>query len=260
MNMNLQGYSGLMLITGNEGDPPIAVSNSWNDFIGGLHASFAVMQALAERRRTGKGRHLDLSQAECSISTLGAMLLSSAVNRQDPPRLGNRSHSIAPQGCYPCAGDDEWCVISVQTNQQWQALTQAMGNDVLATNPRFGNAIDRLRHHDEIDEQISAWTQNLTKEDVHARLTAVGVPAERVRRADEVVNSDDAGHAFSPIMGPGLTKPDLAAGLPFTFGTSQVEPLVPPEAMGEHTRQALTEWIGLTAAEIDELDAAGALK
>src|SRR5688500_3514586 len=51
MNMNLQGYSGLMLITGNEGDPPTSVSNSWNDFIGGLHAAFAVVQALAERRR-----------------------------------------------------------------------------------------------------------------------------------------------------------------------------------------------------------------
>src|SRR5207244_1111432 len=99
MNMNLQGYSGLMLVTGAEGDPPTSVSNSWNDFIGGLHAAFAVLQALAERRRNGRGGYLDLSQAECSIATLGPLVLSSAANREDAIRQGNRSTSIAPQGC-----------------------------------------------------------------------------------------------------------------------------------------------------------------
>src|SRR5437867_5632501 len=75
MNMNLQGYSGLMMVTGDEGDPPTSVSNSWNDFIGGLHASFAILQALVERKRDGRGANLDLSQAECSISTLGPLVL-----------------------------------------------------------------------------------------------------------------------------------------------------------------------------------------
>src|SRR5437870_3546547 len=72
MNMNLQGYSGLMLVTGAEGDPPTSVSNSWNDFIGGLHASFAILEALMERKKTGMGRNLDLAQAEGSIATIGA--------------------------------------------------------------------------------------------------------------------------------------------------------------------------------------------
>ena len=50
MNMNLQGYSGLMMVTGAEGDPPTAISNSWNDYIGGLHACFAILQALDTTR------------------------------------------------------------------------------------------------------------------------------------------------------------------------------------------------------------------
>ena len=79
MNMNLQGYSGLMTVTGAEGDPPTAISNSWNDYIGGLHACFAVQQALAERAATGKGSRLDLSQFECSVSMIGPLLLASAL-------------------------------------------------------------------------------------------------------------------------------------------------------------------------------------
>jgi len=259
MNMNLQGYSGLMLVTRAEGDPPTSVSNSWNDFIGGLHAAFAILQVLVERKGDGRGRYLDLAQAECSVATLGPLVLSSAVNREDPPRIGNRSTSIAPQGCYPCAGDDEWCAISVQNDEQWSALTQAMGSSALATDPRFTSGVGRLRFQDEIDEQLRAWTRNISMEEVQARLTAVGVPAERVRQADAVVNSDDAGHVFSPLLTPGASKPDLAAGLPFSLGISETLTPQPPTPMGHHTRKALAEWIGLTDAEIDELDAAGAL-
>ena len=259
MNMNLQGYSGLMLVTGAEGDPPTSVSNSWNDFIGGLHAGFAVLQKLAERRRDGRGAHLDLSQAECSIATLGPLVLSSLVNRRDAPRLGNRSTSVAPQGVYPCAGTDEWCAISVQNDKQWRALTETMERSDLAADSRFASVVGRLRHHDEIDEQIAAWTRDLSKEEIQTRLTAAGVPAERVRHADAVVNSDDSGHVFTPIVSPDSDKPDLAAGLPFSLGASETFAPVPPAALGEHTRSALASWIGLTDREIDELEAAGAL-
>ena len=248
-----------MLVTGAEGDPPTSVSNSWNDFIGGLHAAFAVLQVLVERKRDGRGRYLDLAQAECSVATLGPLVLSSSVNREDPPRVGNRSSSIAPQGCYPCAGEDEWCTISVQTDEQWAALTRTMRNAAMGADPRFASVVGRLHLHDEIDEQISAWTGNLSKEDVQARLTAAGIPAERVRRAEDVVNSEDAGLVFSPLLIPDATKPDLAAGLPFSLGTSETPAPQPPAPFGYHTREVLAEWIGLTDAEIDELDAAGAL-
>src|SRR5215470_2073038 len=122
MNMNLQGYSGLMTVTGAEGDPPTAISNSWNDYIGGLHACFAVQQALSERRVTDRGARLDLSQFECSVSMIGSLLLASAVSGTASPRLGNRSLTVAPQGVYRCAGKDQWCAISVQDDEQWRAL------------------------------------------------------------------------------------------------------------------------------------------
>jgi len=258
MNMNLQGYSGLMLITGAEGDNPTSVSNSWNDFIGGLHAAFAILHALVERRHTGRGAGLDLAQAECSISTLGPLVLSSAVNRRNPPRLGNRSTGAAPQGCYPCSGADQWCVIAVETDAQWRALAELVGEGALLES-RFASLPGRIRYHDEIDERIAAWTSARSREEVQAQLNAAGIPAQRVRHADAIVNADDAGKVFTPLMGPGLTKPDLAAGLPFFMGASETfEPQEPPP-MGAHTRAALQSWLGMGASEIDELDAAGAL-
>src|SRR5688500_3294982 len=109
MNMNLQGYSGLMTVTGTEGDPPTAISNSWNDYIGGLHACFAILQGIDERRQTAQGKRIDLSQFENSAAMIGALLVSSAVDGKIPRRPGNRSDRYAPQGVYPCAGTDNWC-------------------------------------------------------------------------------------------------------------------------------------------------------
>ena len=177
MNMNLQALSGLMLATGADGDPPTAISNSWNDYIGALHASFGILQALAERHATGAGRYLDLAQFECSVSLFGGPLLNSIVHGNAPPRRGNRSSDAAPQGVYPCDGTDEWCAISVRTDDQWAALAAVMGEPTWVADEGFATAPARVHRHDEIDERVKAWTAMLPAPEVEARLKAVGVSA-----------------------------------------------------------------------------------
>ena len=259
MNMNLQAYSGLMLVTGEEGDQPTSISNSWNDYIGGLHACFGVLHALSERAHTGVGRNLDLAQFECSVATLGPLLLASAVNGTVPPRLGNRSTSAAPQGCYRCAGEDEWCTISVRSDEEWQALVGAMGSPAWAKDDRFETSLGRLRHHDEIDGHLEAWTSGLANTEVETRLKAVGVPAERMRRIKDLVDSPDSGHVFHQTEDP-PGWPELMTGVPFAFERSAVAPLKPAPGLGEHTHEVLGEWLDMPASEIGALEEDGALK
>jgi benzylsuccinate CoA-transferase BbsF subunit len=258
MNMNLQAYTGLMLTTGAEGDPPTSISNSWNDYIGGLHATIAILQALTDRAVSGKGRNVDLAQFEASVATLGPLVMASAVSGKPPRRWGNRSDSAAPQGVYPCAGEDEWCALSVETNEQWRGLAGVIGQPGLAEDPRFASAAGRMRHHDTIDELIGVWTRELPKEEVEGRLKQAGVPAERMRRAKEVVESSDAGHVYRPIPTDRPRVP-LAATLPFTFSASAITDVEAPDQLGGHTRDVLSDWLGMSDAEIDELDAKGAL-
>jgi len=254
MNMNLQAYTGLMMTTGAEGDPPTAISNSWNDYIGGLHGVIAVLQTLSDRVETGSGRHVDLSQFECSVATLGPLLMASAVSGRPPKRWGNRSSNAAPQGVYPCAGRDEWCAISVETDAQWRALADVLGRAALGADERFATAVGRMRHHDELDAVIGAWTRKRTNAEIERRLQQVGVPAERMRRVDDVLHSVDSGRAYQPIPGD-RAKPVFAASLPFTFSRSTVEAVGAPCNLGEHTSEVLREWLGMDAAEIDALDA-----
>jgi benzylsuccinate CoA-transferase BbsF subunit len=243
MNVNLQAHCGLMLVTGAPGDPPIGISNSWNDYIAGLHAALAVVGALAERVKTGQGRHLDVSQFDACVATVGGLVWSSAVTKKAPPREGNRSTEFAPQGCYPCAGKDQWCALSVRDDAQWKALAGLVG----VRDDRLATLQGRFSHHDQIDAAISAWTRNRSKEDAEAALKAVGVPAERVRRANELFGTPEWEQLLHTVEdSPGENT--RVVGLPFKFGTSENTKAYPAPRLGEHTNEVLRDWLGLKEA------------
>jgi crotonobetainyl-CoA:carnitine CoA-transferase CaiB-like acyl-CoA transferase len=253
MNMNLQGYSGLMMVSGAEGDPPTAISNSWNDYIGGLHACFAILQAIDQRSATGRGHLIDLSQFECSAAMIGSLLLSSAVNGTVPARNGNRSDRCAPQGVYPCAGTDSWCALSVETDEEWLALANLIGQAPCAADPRFATASGRLQHHDEIDEKISTWSRRHSSNEVEERLRAAGVTAERVRRIDEVVDSADSAAVF-PMMAERRVGSMRTTALPFSLSFVDLPAPFSAPSLGEHSSEVLRAWLNCTDGEITELE------
>ncbi|HEX2929843.1 MAG TPA: CoA transferase, partial [Candidatus Binatia bacterium] len=255
MNMNLQGYSGLMMVSGAEGDPPTAISNSWNDYIGGLHACFAILQAIGVRRENAKGSRIDLSQFECSAAMIGSLLISAAVDGKVTPRPGNRSDRFAPQGVYPCAGTDNWCAVCIETEDQWSALTKLIGQKQWSTEPRFASPAGRGQHHDEIDEAITSWSKKHSSKEVEEQLNAVGIYAERVRRINEVIDGPDGARIFSPMSEPRVGSM-LITRLPFTL--SFVDLPVPQSApsLGEHSVNVLREWLNSSSAEIDGLQRA----
>ena len=242
MNVTLQACSGLMLATGAPGDPPIGISNSWNDYIGGLHTAVAILGALSKRAETGRGCHLDMSQFECSVAMIGSLVLASAVNGALPARRGNRSTSAAPQGCYRCAGDDQWCAISVQSDDQWQALLSELGDKAPQLRaPRFATLAGRIEHHDEIDAVLESWTRTHPRADVERRLALRGVPAAAMRRGNEIAEIEEWRQVLRPLAGWD-TK---SVGLPFTFrGGARVDAVAAPR-LGEHGREVMREWLNL---------------
>jgi len=196
-----------------------------------------------------------LSQFECSVSTLGPLLMASAISGQAPARRGNRSVNAAPQGVYPCSGTDEWCALSIETDEQWRALATAIGAPELARDARLADVVGRMQHHDELDAVIGAWTSQRTKADAEAVLQCAGVPAERMRRVPEVVNSPDSGQSYRKV--PGATKPILACTLPFSFSRSAIADVGVPCKLGEHTSVVLHDWLGIEGSEIDAFERGG---
>jgi benzylsuccinate CoA-transferase BbsF subunit len=257
MNSNLQAYSGLMMATETDDQPPVAISNSWMDYIGGLHGAFAVLDRLAERVKSGRGAYVDLAQFECGVASLGSLLLTGIVDGALPARPGNRTSGAAPQGCYPCEGEDQWCAISIENDDQWRALGMALDNPPWCADPRFASLVGRQRHHDEIDRALSDWTRLQPSHEVEHRLTVAGIRAATMRRMDDVLENPDRQTAFRFVDGG--TAPILHTALPFGFAPRAEPEFGATPRLGEHTDDALHDWLGLDAAEIGRLQETGAL-
>ena len=101
-----------------------------------------------------------------------------AIARQD----------AAPQGAYPCAGEDEWLAIAIESDTQWAALRQALSDPEWSRATELDHVDGRLAAHDEIDMHLAAWTQDRKPREAMELLTSCGVPAGHVQRSKRSPN------------------------------------------------------------------------
>ena len=178
---NLISFSGMNYLWSLPDDPePVGTQTSYPDFAVGLYAAGLIMAALFHRGRTGHGQYLDISQAEVTATLLGASYMEWLANGVVPTPEGNRAEWAAPYGCYRCAGDDAWCVLSVETDAEWRGLLGALSELVELRDPRFETRPGRLRHAAELDRLVERWTAKRGPEEVAGLLQAHGIPASPV--------------------------------------------------------------------------------
>ena len=150
-------------ITGWPDGPPILPGIC--DPLAGVHAAFAVLAALDQRRRTGEGQQIEMAMLDMAVNIAVEQILEWAAYGHLVSRQGNRGPTAAPQGAYACAQPDTWVAIAVSSDPEWQALCAAMANDDLAGDETLGNADGRRSAHDRIDKELAAWCAQRTLDD-----------------------------------------------------------------------------------------------
>jgi crotonobetainyl-CoA:carnitine CoA-transferase CaiB-like acyl-CoA transferase len=168
------------------GWPDLGPDGPWmayTDTIAPRILTTAVLAALDRRSRTGEGCHIECAQLEAGLHFLAPELLDYQLSGRVPTRLGNRDPHLAPQGAYPCAGEDEWCALTVADDAAWKALRSVLGDPEWASAPALATAAGRLAHHDDIDAHLAAWTRRQDAAEVERQLRAAGVPAGKVQRS-----------------------------------------------------------------------------
>ena len=181
-----EGTHGHCWITGYLDGPPAKAGASFVDFLSTWAALFAIGMALRYRSRTGQGQWIDLAMYQSGVMFISEHVVDAIANGRPGVRMGNRHPYRAPQGCYQARGQDQWITLSVGSDAQWQALCRLMGREELASDPRFADVLSRQRHHDQIDEIISAWTLGYDKYELMHRLQGAGIPAGPVLTGKDV--------------------------------------------------------------------------
>ena len=220
----------------------------------GIIACFAVLAALWQRRRTGKGQFIDSGQVEAVTSVLGDRVLGYQMKSNWPPRVGNRNYFMAPHGCYPCRGENKWIAIAVATDEEWAALCQAMDNPPWAKEKRFSNQLSRSKHQDELDGRIGEWTAQHEHIELMHILQNQGIAAGAVLNQSEVMSDPHLKerNCYVEIDHPETGVRSYARS---PWNMSRAPQLVRrAPLLGEHNRYVLAELLDLSDQEIAELE------
>lgn len=224
------------------------------DVTNGIGGAAAILTALAQRKATGRGAWIDLSEVEFPCHSLaGEHLMAFAANGDTTLPVGNRHPERAPHGCYPCAGTDAWLAMSVANDGEWAALCSVIGQEGLADEKRFATPSARREHHDELDAIISAWTMQRTKFEAMNALQAAGVAAGAVLNAADL--HADRHLAARGYFGRPSEDPAAPAfsGMPFRMsrGGGEVRRAAPP--LGEGGRDIVCGLLGRPPGDVREL-------
>jgi crotonobetainyl-CoA:carnitine CoA-transferase CaiB-like acyl-CoA transferase len=244
-----------------DAERPAGSTNVHPDHLVGRLGAAAVLAGLIGRRRTGRGLHADAAQFETAINMLGDLMARESDAPGSVAPLGNASPRGAPWGCYRCAGDDEWCVVNVRSDDEWQHLRTALGDPDWARDPGLDAAAGRAERRAEIDSSLETWTRARDPREVMETLQAAGVPAGMVAHARHHMEDPHlaARDYPQPIEQPGY-GPLVLEGSPVRGSALPPARLAPAPELGEHTREIAAEWLALSNAEIDALIDAGVLE
>jgi crotonobetainyl-CoA:carnitine CoA-transferase CaiB-like acyl-CoA transferase len=230
---------------------PVGSQGVYPDYVTAIFAPFMVVAALLYRDRTGQGAVLDMSQAETTAYFLGTSFLDACVNQREPRPVGNDWAYAAPHNCYRCAGDDRWCVVSVESDAQWQALCDVIGRSELGTDPRYDSLVNRRRHLAVIDELVAEWMSRQDACVAMEALQAAGVAAGVVQSGHDLLED---GHLHQRGFINTVDHPRFGrlpvAGVPAHISNGEMLPPKWTAELGKHNEYVICDILGHTRDQL----------
>jgi crotonobetainyl-CoA:carnitine CoA-transferase CaiB-like acyl-CoA transferase len=207
----MQAYGGLMSLLGEDGRPPVRVTVSIIDMATAMWAVIAILAALQERERTGRGGVIDTSLYETTLAWMTLPLSAYLANGETPRRHGSGVEQIVPYQAF--AACDGHIMVAAGNDNLFCRLCAAIGRPGLAEDPRFHTNSDRVVNRQALVEIISDLFATETIAVWAARLDAAGIPNGPIQTVDKVV-ADAQTTALGIIQHLGSVS---LVGLPLSF-------------------------------------------
>ncbi|HVA84033.1 MAG TPA: formyl-CoA transferase [Candidatus Binataceae bacterium] len=268
-----QAMGGSMSTTGLEDGPPTSTGAQIGDSGTGMHMAAAILAALYQRTRTGRGQRVEVAMQDSVLNLCRVKLrdqqrlkhgpLTEYPNRSfgdEVPRSGNASGGGQPGAALRCepGGANDYCYVIIQP-QVWAALARIAGRPELADDPAYATPEARIKHLDEVFGVIEQWTMRHTKHEVMRTLMEADVPCGPILSMKDLI--EDRALARRGIVASvehpqrGVFK---TVGCPLVLSESPVEITSSP-LLGEHTADILREVMGCGDAELEQLRAEGVI-
>ncbi len=250
---------GFGVVTGWPDRAPKGPWGAYTDFIAPRYGQAALASAIFERRKSGLGQHIDLSQVEAAIHFVEPLILDYTVNGKIPGGSGHGSLRSYPHGVYKCDGHERYIAIAIETPKQWRALKAAAPLDAFRS-AEFDSAQARFNVRDAIDDVLRGWCSGQDAFALSRHLKASGVPASVVLFPTDLFEDPQLIHRkFFPVMNHAVMGPTPYDGLMTKFSDAPAGPHTAGPCLGEHTEYVLREILHIDESAIAMAAAGGAL-
>jgi formyl-CoA transferase len=246
-----QGTSGMMSMNAMPEGPPTKVGVPIGDITAGMFASNAILAALVERARTGRGRRIDIALNDSLLALFTYQAGRFFATGEIPSQEGNHHATIAPYGTF--AVRDGFINVAVATDSQFMRFCEAIRAPELADDSRFASNALRQAARPELARAIEGHLRQDTRQHWLERFEQFGIPAGPILGIDEAFASPLATEREMTVE---IEHPKsgriIQVGAPWKIDGASSPIRIPPPLLGQHTAEVLRDWLGYDAAELDE--------
>jgi crotonobetainyl-CoA:carnitine CoA-transferase CaiB-like acyl-CoA transferase len=223
------------------------------DHVAARIGAIGALALLIRRARTGAGGTVHIAQNEVMLSHMATAIARGGDPLPEPD---------APWGVFPCAGDDEWCVVTLRGDHDWPLLCTAIDRPDLAADPALAHPAGRIAARPRIHAALQAWLATRSPSQAMETLQAAGIPAGAMLRVADLPGFEifAARGSYRQVTHPHLSRPFFRDAAPVRSQRLPPPPDAPAPLLGEHTIAIATHQLGLTKAEIAALLQAGVLE
>ncbi len=248
-----QAAGGAMSAQGEPGREPTFVAPGVGDSGSGLHAAIGMLAALRRRDATGEPQRVEVSMQDGVVNLMRIRMIDTFNSGLPAQRSGNRIWG-EPSMLYPCkpCGPDDYVAI-VMAGDSWDSILALADRADLIGDPKYATAEARQSRLDEVEDIVGSWTRTVTKFEAMETLTDLGIPASAVLDSVEVLEDP---HLKARDMIVDIHDPARGdyriIGCPIKVDGNDIE-IRPPPLLGEHSKEALAELLGMSHEEIESL-------
>ena len=254
MDLVMQAMCGVLNSTGYPDQPPVKSGAALCDFFAGIHLFSAIMLAMYDRERTGRGRQVEVSMQDATFFSLGSNYgMYQARGDAAPERTGNRHGGlgVAPYNCYPARNG--YVVVNAPADHHWKAILEVIGRQDLQDDERLKTRPARVAHFELVDELLENWSRTRDRDEVADAMLAKGIPCAPVRNLKEVLNDRNMLErgSLQPMDHPTLGRVNMPSTPLNLVGLPRL-PLEPNLPLGAMNAAIYGDWLGHSAEDIEQ--------
>ena len=226
----VQALSGLMSVTGEPGGEPVKAGVALLDVVTGLQAAIGILAALAERDRTGVGRHVSVALFDASVAAMVNQAANTLIGGIVPTPLGTQHPNIVPYQAFQAS--DRPFILAAGNDRLFRRSCEVIGHPRWGEDARFLTNRDRVANRSELVSRLAAVFATRSAAEWLAAFEGAAVPCSPIRTMDEVFSSPEGAALVDDVDDPGRGGSLRLVANPLRFDGERPSTRLPPPLLG----------------------------